>query len=107
MAHIKCRYIKKRCNYPHGMNIGRICRDPEYGEGCPHDAFVDHWEDGDIHVLSLVCRYVKDEVAEFEGDFKKYEYENGLFHVPHRYIDSNKIIYLEIDGRIIEDKGAA
>lgn len=103
MAHIKCRYFKWRCNYIYAMDIGRICKCPEYGDECYNDAFEDRWWDSnkEMHIISNVCRHAIKDPCEFEAEYKKYEYEDGVLHVPHRNIDADRIEYLEIDGRIV------
>ena len=103
MAHIKCRYFKWRCNYGYDMDIGRICKDPEYGDECHNDHFEDTWWDYDkeMQAISTFCRHAIKDHAEFEGEYKKYDFEDGVLHIPHRHIDAERITYLEIDGRPI------
>ena len=103
MAHIKCRYFDLRCNYLCGMNCGNICSSPEFGDDCPNDAFTDHRFDEEtlMHFVSNYCLHAVKDFAEFEGDFKSYEFDSKLLHVRYRYIETERIVYLEIDGRIL------
>ena len=79
----------------------------EWSNNCGKGVFK--WTDSKTgqEVYSDICRYVYFSESEFEGDFKKYEFDKSELHIPRKYISAAHIIYLEIDNRIIigvEDK---
>ena len=106
MAHIKCRYFEWTCNHPHRMTAYIICHSPEYGDGC--EWFTDSSKQGDVLVVYHECRHALKNYTQFEGDYKRYEYDDyaGL-RISRRHIIRVNIEYLEIDGSVLIGGGAS
>ena len=104
MARIKCRYNEWWCNHPYRMGAKK-CNDPEYGQECTR--FTDTYRDKetDLTVITRVCIHALRDRIQFENDYKKYEYDeyDGL-RLPQRFICSDVIEYLEIDGCILVER---
>ena len=100
MTHIKCRYFRWICSNPQRMTHYRICGFPEDGDGCSE--FIGGLRQGDVLVIFNVCRHALKSYSQFEGDYKRYKYDDiaGL-HIASRHIDLERIEYLEIDGKVL------
>lgn len=100
MAHIKCRYFEWRCNHPHRMTASEVCHFPEDGGGC--NGFIDGLRQGDTFVIFSVCRHAAKSYTQFEGDYKRYEYDDyaGL-RISRRWVNQENIEFLEIDGKVL------
>ena len=100
MAHIKCRYFEWICNHPHRMTAYRKCRNPEYGYDC--DEFIGSSKQGDMLVIYHECRHAIKNYTQFEGDYKRYEYDDYIgLRISRRQVDRDNIEYLEIDGAVL------
>ena len=100
MAHIKCRYFEWRCNHPHRMTASEVCHFPEYGDGC--EGFIDGFRQEDTFVIFSVCRHAARSYTQFEGDYKRYEWDDyaGL-RISRRWVNPENIEFLEIDGNVL------
>ena len=106
MAHIKCRYYGYICGCGVYGYSGHRCEYPADGNGCEY--FKDHWfdEGKNMWAISEVCAHACRSHNEFEGDYRKYEVDDFELHIPRRYIDMDRIEYLEVDGRVIVDRSS-
>ena len=100
MAHIKCRYFEWLCNNPNRMTASIICRFPEDGDGCRD--FIGGLRQEDVFVVYSVCRHALKSYTQFEGDYKRYEYDDyaGL-RISRRWVNQENIEFLEIDGKVL------
>lgn len=103
MAHIKCRYFEWRCNHPHRMTANTICHFPEDGDGCREFIGGLRQEGAEnAFVIFNVCRHAARSYTQFEGDYKRYEYDDyaGL-RISRRWVNPENIEFLEIDGKVL------
>ncbi len=113
MTHIKCRYRIPMCCKP-GGEIGKSIQWNEYWSCDSKDDCCDYAKpkepvviNGSI-LINPQCRYSHVEYVEFEKNYKEYEYDasDGLsLGRRKRFIPSESIEYLEIDGRVLIEEG--
>lgn len=107
MTHIKCRYSYPCCTY-RGEKIRLVHNEywfcDESGQ-CPDGCC--YTEPKHKEVLNPICIYCEHVCGEFEKYVKSYEYEDGILKVFGKKYFAEEIEYLEIDERILIDRGEA
>ena len=110
MARIKCRYSIPACGY-FGRKKIRLEHDDYWfcdsGDFCPDGCRYEPRKDDAC--INAKCKHACRIVGEFEKNVKRYEYEDGedgfLRLGSGEVYNSNELVYLEIDGRIIINEG--
>lgn len=97
MAHIKCRYTIPYCNY----RKERVYHDE--GWWCDEDMNCKYTRPENSKYVNPQCVYCEYKTGEFEKSVKRYAYENGCLTLTGETY--SEIDYLEIDGRVLVDKG--